>query len=393
MITHDEVSALRAETPGVENVLHFNNAGAALTPAPVYNAIIAFQQRERDIGANEAREENTDQISKFSTAIGDFIGAKANEIACMENATRAWDMAFYGLPLKPGDTILTAVAEFASNYIAYMQAALRKGVKIKVVPDDEHGQLDIAQLEHMIDGSVKLISIPHVPTQGGLISPAAEIGRVARKHGIFYLLDACQSVGQMTVDVNDIGCDLLTGTGRKFLREPSGTGFLYIRSGILEKLDPPFVDFHAADWTSENTFLLREGARRFENGETLNVGKIGLIEAVRYASAIGIDRIEARVQMLAEKLREALRDIRGVIVHDQGVHKCGITTFSKTGIDPDKARKVLLEQKINISISRIGYARLDLGRRGLTNILRASIHYYNTEDEINRFCCAVHRLN
>ncbi len=392
--TGGEIDVVRAreDTPGCAHVLHFNNAGAALLPAPVVDAVTGHVRLEAEIGGYEAAEVAHDMVERVYDAAAQLIGCGRDEIAIIENATRAWDMAFYSLPFRAGDRILTAVAEYASNYIAFLQIAQRNGAVVEVIPNDESGQVSVEALAGMIDERVKLIAITHVPTNGGLVNPAAEIGRIARDANVLYLLDACQSVGQMPIDVETIRCDILSATGRKYLRGPRGTGFLYVRREILERLEPPFLDLHAAKWTARDRYEIRADARRFENWETNYAGKIGLGVAIDYALGWGLDAIWARVSQLARTLRERLHDVSGVTLRDLGTQQCGIVTFTVNGRDPQDIRRALAMERINVSVSLAEYARLDMAARGLPSVVRASLHYYNTDDEIEHLCAAVTRL-
>lgn len=385
-----DVAKVRADTPACKDVLHFNNAGASLMPAEVFQALQTVLLDENAVGGYEAERRAADDLAAFYTELAALLNAAPDEIAYVENATRAWDMAFYGLDLRPGDRIVTHASEYVSNYLAFLQQARRRGLHIDVAPSDETGQIDVAGLERLVGPKTRLIAITHVPTQGGLVNPAEAVGEVARRHGLLYMLDACQSVGQIDVDVQRIGCDILAGTGRKFLRGPRGTGFLYVRRSALEAIDPPFIDLHSARWTGPDSYELAEGARRFENWESYVAGRVGLMAAVRYARRLGLPAIEARVGRLADSLRKALGQVPGVSLHDLGDRKCGIVTFRKDGIAPERLDMILRHQGINVSVSHLAYARLDLEPRGLPSLLRASVHYFNTETEIERFAAAVH---
>ncbi|OED39523.1 aminotransferase class V [Chromatiales bacterium (ex Bugula neritina AB1)] len=387
-----DIEKIRLDTPGCRKVLHFNNAGSSLMPVPVFDALQHVLRDENEVGGYEAGRRAQDSIQAFYSEFANLLNAETDEIAFVENATRAWDMAFYGLNLEPGDRVITHESEYASNYLALLQQSRRHGFEIDLVPSDEFGQIDVRALEAMIGARTKLIAITHVPTQGGLVNPAAEVGKVAKKHGILYLLDACQSVGQIDVNVAEIGCDMLSGTGRKFLRGPRGTGFLYVRNSIIDQLDPPFIDLLSAKWIEANSFEFVDGAKRFENWESFVAGRVALMEAVRYARNIGLANIETRVTELAQDLREALSEIEGVSVHDQGRQKCGIVTFKKDGIEPGTIADSLRAERINVSVSQVSSARLDLEPRNLRALVRASVHYFNTHDEIARFAEAVKQV-
>jgi selenocysteine lyase/cysteine desulfurase len=330
-----DVPLLRSDTPGVANVLHFNNAGAALPPRPVLDAVTSHLAREAAIGGYEAAAEAADRIADVYDALAALIGARPGEIAVVENATRAWDMAFYAVPFRAGDRVITARAERRS----------------------------------------------------GLVNPAAEVGRIAARHAILYLLDDCQSVGQLAVDVRQIGCHMLSATGRKYLRGPRGTGFLYVRRDTIERLEPPFIDLQAATWTDGDTYVVRDDARRFETWERFVAGQIGLAVAARYAMRVGIDAIESRCKALGALLRRELATRPGLSVHDRGVEQCGIVAFLKDGEAAGKTRDRLRAMHINAHEARL--SRLDLPARGADAVVRASVHYYNDEAEVERFVRAV----
>jgi selenocysteine lyase/cysteine desulfurase len=387
-----DVERARAETPGCREVLHLNNAGAALMPAPVLEAQVGHLELEARLGGYEAAEAAAPAIGRTYDALARLLGCGRDEIALVENATVGWDLALHSFRFQPGDRILTAEAEYASNYIAYLRLAERQGVAIEVVPSDESGQLSLDALGAMIDERVKLISISHVPTNGGLVNPAEGVGRIARAAGIPFRLDACQSAGQIDLDVERLGCDLLSASGRKYLRGPRGSGFLYVRRALLDRLEPPFLDLHGARWLAPGRYEMRPDARRFENWEFNYAAVIGLGAAVDYALAWGLPAIEGRVAALGEALRRELAGLPGARVHDLGMRRCGIVSFTLDVRPAEQVRQALAARRINVSVSSRDSTRIDMERRGLGELLRASVHYYNTEDELARFREAVAEL-
>lgn len=384
-----DIDKIRTDTPATDRLAYLHNAGAALMPAPVVAAMKDHIDLESEIGGYAAADRESDRLDAVYGSVARLLNAAPDEIALVENATVAWQMAFYSLPFREGDRILTAEAEYAANYVAFLQVAKRTGAVIDVVPSDASGELDIHALERMIDARVKLIAITWVPTNGGLVNPAAAIGKIARAHGIPYLLDACQAVGQMEVDVEAIGCDMLSATGRKFLRGPRGTGFLYVRRALLRQLEPPMIDHFAAPWVSRNAYQLRDDARRFENWENNYAGRLGLGAAVDYALAIGLGPIEQRCRLLAGRLRSGLASIRGVTIRDLGRTPGAIISFTVDGYEADAIVESAAAAGITIGASDPASTRIDAEVRALPAVVRASPHYYNTEAEIDRLIALV----
>ncbi len=385
-----DVDRARRDTPGCASVAHFNNAGSSLPPQPVLDAVIGHLKLEAEIGGYEAADAAQGLRRRTYEAVARLLNCSEEEVALVENATRGWDMAFYSMSFRPGDRILTCSAEYASNYIAFLQVARRTGAVVEVIPDDSHGQVSVDALGRELErGGVALVGITHVPTNGGLVNPAEEIGALTRDAGVPFLLDACQSAGQLPLDVEEIGCDMLSVTGRKFLRGPRGTGFLYVRREMIPDLEPPLLDLHAATWTDLDHFEIHPTARRFENWESYVAGHIGLGVAVDYALGWGIDAIRARVSGLAEYLRASLAEIPGVAVRDLGRDRCGIVTFTHEGRTASELKETLRQEEINVSVTSRSSTRIDMEARGLQSMVRASVHYYNTEEEVDRVAGAI----
>ena len=374
-------------------MVHLNNAGTALSPDPVNSVVLDFLRLEQEIGGYEAEVLRSHELDQVYVSLARLIGSKPKDIAICQNATRAWDMIFYGLELTADDKILTCRAEYASNYIAFLQRQKSIGFEIVVLDNDSSGAVCPDSLRQNLDDRVKLVAINHIPTNGGLVQPASELGSILKEHPAFFLLDACQSVGQLPLDVNAIGCDALTATSRKYLRGPRGVGFLYLSQDKFPHFEPPFLDLHAATWTESDEFTVRSDARRFETYEIFLAGKLGLGAAADYALSVGVEDSWQRLSSLAHKARSGLSEIPGVEVHDLGSVKGGIVTFTVKDSQPQSLRKQLSEMGTNIWTCTVRAARLDMQVRNLDEVARASFHYYNTEDEVKIFLAQVAELS
>lgn len=385
-----DVEAVRAVTPGCANRNHLNNAGAALLSSPTIAAMTDYLQREAMIGGYEVEAEAADLIRATYESLAELIGALPSQIALFDNSTHAWNAACYSVPLKAGDRILTGRNEYGSAVLAYLQLAQRTGAEVVVVPDDDTGQIDLAALADLIDARTKLIGLTWVPTAGGQVNPVAEVGRLARAADVLYLVDATQAVGQFPIDVSAIGCDMLTGTGRKFLRGPRGTGFLYAGPRALERLDPFVAEIRSATWDGGRSYTWVDGAQRFESWENSYVNIVGLGAAVRQALDIGLDRIGRRSSALGARLRSGLAEIDGVTVHDQGRELCAIVTARIAGIDTTDVADALSRRGINVSTTLAEHNQFDT--RDVHPLVRLSPHYYNTEVEIDQAVDAVATL-
>ena len=384
-----DVAAERAATPGCAHVAHLNNAGAALPTTATLDTVVAHLRLESRHGGYEAAAEVADSSAAVQVSLATLIGARPDEVTVTGSDTHAWGKALWGYALGgglgPDRRILVDRMAYDSHYLGLLQVCELTGASIEVVPSTPDGTLDLDALAAGLGrGNAALVSVTHVGTHRGLVNPVAAAGGLCRAAGVPYYLDACQSIGQLPVDVGRIGCDVLTGTGRKWLRGPRGTGILYVRAAFAEGLRPPGVDGVSALWDDPSHYSLRSGAQRFAEFEVPVALHLGLGTAVEHVMELGIDAIAARVAILGEELRAELDSLAGVTVRDGGKERCGIVTFTVDGSEPAAVKETAHSAGVNLSVSEASAARLDLGAPGPTAVVRASPHYYNTEDELGR---------
>ncbi len=382
-LTHKfDVARARRETPGCELVTHFNNAAASLMPRSVLDAVIGHLTNESRMGAYEAAAKAP--VSVVYDSLATLIHCDPKEIALFDNSTRAWNSAFDVVPLKEGDRVLASRSEFSNGSLRLELAARELGVVVEIIPVDDSGQLSVEALRELMDERVKLIAVTHIPTNGGLVNPVAEAGRVAKEWAVPYLLDASQSLGQFPLNVEEIGCDFLSAPGRKYLRGPRGTGLLYARAETLERLKVPTPTQDAGTWMDDHLYVPYPDARRFEVGECYMAGRLGLGAAADYALHWGVEAIWNRVQFLANRLRTQLAALPRIQLRDLGVVKGGLVSFTHESLTSGEVMRRLAEEKINVKASPGRQSRYDMDARGLDSVVRASVHYYNSQSELDR---------
>lgn len=387
-----DLARARADTPGVNRVAHLNNAGASLAPQPVIDAVMDHLRLESDVGPYEAAERAYEAVGHGHAAVSALLNCHSQEVAMFDNATRAWAMALTSVPFRAGDRVLISPMEYGSCYLSLLHLARRHGVRVEVLPVNPDGLVRMEELHARLDERVKLIAMPHVPTHDGLIYPVAQIGKVARQHKIPFLVDACQSVGQIPIDVKEIRCDMLVGSGRKYLRGPRGTGFLFVRRELAERLTPALVGLDGVAWAAGG-YRFAPAARRFDMWETNCAARIGLGVAIDYALSWGVEQTWPRIQQLAAGLREDITRIPGVLVQDRGQERCGTVAITVQGWDAASVRAELHRAGINTWVCLANSACVDMQKRRMTSLLRISVHYYNSAEELARLCAVLESLS
>ena len=384
-----DIKIIRENTPGLEGGIYLDNAGASLVPRQVLTVIKDHLDLESTVGGYVAKEQQSERLENTYESLSRLLGGKASEFALTSNASDSWGRAFYSVPMKAGDNIVTAYNEYCSNYVAFLHRAKRDGVEIRVAKPDESYALDTKHLGELVDDKTKLIAISHVPSSSGQINPVAEVGKIAKAAGVLYLLDACQSIGQLPVNVDSIGCDMLAGTSRKFLRGPRGVGFMYVSSNALSKLDPVMMSNQSAIWTASNQMDVREDTRVFEAWERSVAVQLGFGAALDYLHSIDSTAAMERTLELGEYLRQKLEGVEGVTIADPAGPSAAIVTFELAGRDPLEVKAKLAKQNIAVNVASVVHTRLDLEARGIESLLRASPQYYTLHEEIDRFVDAI----
>jgi selenocysteine lyase/cysteine desulfurase len=388
------VSGLRADTPGLEHRVHLNNAGASLMPSPVLDAVRDHIELEARVGGYEAAAQAAGAIEDSYSDVAKLLGTSPDRIAMTEHATAAFVAALSSVPFRPGDVLLTTRNDYVSNQIQYLSLAHRLGVEVVRAPDAPEGGVDLAAMEeHIHRRRPRLVAVTHVPTNSGLVQDVAAVGAMCRARDILYLVDGCQSVGQMPTDVETIGCDFFAATSRKYLRGPRGAGFLYVSDRVLDAgLEPLFPDMRGADWIDADLYQPAPDARRFETWEFAWALVLGTGAAARYANALDLSEVRDRVRALASDLRERLAELPGARVLDRGRELGATVTASFAGHAPAELVLRLRERGINTSSQSRIDAVIDYDEKGVDGALRMSPHYFNDDSDLDALLGALHEI-
>lgn len=386
MTTSFDPRPWRAETPAAfAGRIHLNNAGAALVPRAVRDAVLEHLARESELGGYEAADAARLDIEAAYDWIARLIGAQSRNIAMVENATAAMSLALSAFDLERGDVLLTTRNDYVSNQLMFLSLAARLGITVVRADDLPEGGADPDSVRALVRSCrPRLVVLSWVPTNSGLVQPAEEVGRICQEEGVPYLLDACQAVGQMPIDVDRLHCDFLAATARKYLRGPRGIGFLYVSDRALEQgRHPLYVDLRGARWTAEDSFALVDDARRFENWECAWSLVIGMGEAAKYALNVGIEPASSYTRALADHARAGLAELPGVRVLDRGACRCAIVTAAFDGHDASAIVDRLHDEAINASATYRQWAVIDMAEKEVESAVRISPHYYNTQRDVD----------
>ena len=380
-----DVHQLRADTPGCTHRIHLNNSGASLMPQPVLDAVQSHIELESRIGGYEAAAEAAPAIAGAYESVAGLLGSNSENVAFTEHATASFVQALSAVRFRPGDVLLTTRHDYVSNQIQYLSLANRWGIELLRAPDAPEGGVDLDAMEELIHKRrPRLVAVTHMPTNSGLIQDVAAIGAMCRARDVLYLVDACQSVGQMPVDPEAIGCDFLSATSRKFLRGPRGAGFLWVSDRVLNSdMEPLFPDLRGADWIDGDLYQPAPGARRFETWEFEWGLVLGTGVAAAYATEVGLEAIQDRVRELAADLRARLPSLDGVRVLDHGAELGAIVTATAEGRDPADLVRELRARGINTSSQTRQDAVIDYDAKGTDGALRMAPHYFNTTEDLD----------
>ncbi len=381
-----DVNKIREDTPGCEDKIFVNSAGSSLVPIAVAKTVSEYLAQETLYGGYHLSDQYSDEIASFYSEASKLINCKPENIAFMTSATDAYTKALSSIKLSKGDVILTTDDDYVSNFMHFYSLKNHYGIEVIRSRTFSNGDLDVEHFESLIvENQPKVVSVTFIPTNSGLVQDAYSIGDLCEQYGVIYLLDACQAVGQINVDVTELKCDFLSTTGRKFLRGPRGTGFLYVSDKILKNdYAPMYLDMRGANWVNPDKYELFGGAQRFELWEMSYALLLGLKEAIKYCNQVGLNFIQDYNSIIRDRLVGGLDSLKDVALYDKGSQRSNIVTFKKEGLTNEEIKRKLDEQNVYCSISTRSSAMFDFDKKSIEGAVRLSPHYFNTTEEMDK---------
>lgn len=384
------VEEVRSDIPFLDTgVIYLDNAATTPTPNPVIEAMLEYyREYSANIGRglHRATKRATEAFESSREKVAKTIGAKPDEIAYTKNATEALNLVARGLDWEKGDKVIATIFEHHSNLIPWQKLEEEIGIELEIVHENSDCIVEPSAIEEAIDERTRLVTIPHVSNAFGTRQPVEEVGEIAEENDILFSVDAAQAVGHMPVDVGEIGCDFLAAPGHKGLLGPQGTGFLYIREDRLDRVEPLLYGGGIVEAAEEHESDLVEPPQIFDAGTPNIPGVIGLGRAAEYVLGIGLEEIEERERKLVDRMLD-IGDCDEIEVYGPGSAEGfgGAASFNLKGMDHHEVSSVLDEVE-NIA-TRSGHhcAMPAMSHLGLDGNVRASVHYYNTEEDVGRF--------
>lgn len=380
------INQIRQNTPGCLDKIFINSAGSSLMSKEVVQISKDYMDMEADIGGYDVMANHYEDFNLFYLEASKLINANPRNMAFAISATDAYSKVLYSFKWTEKDVILTTKDDYVSNIISFIHINRRFGSQIKFVDCLDSGDLDYEDLARKLEQyKPTIFALTHIPTSAGTIHDAEKAGEICANFDTYYLLDACQSIGQLDVDVRKIKCDFLTVTGRKFLKAPRGTGFLYVANHILDTdMGPLCIDLAGSTWDSETSFKFGSEAKRFEFWEKNYSNFLGLTQAIREINEIGIEKIAAYNKMLSGYFRNELEQVDGLKIYDHGSLKGNIITWKIPGLKQSEISKLFHERRVIFSFSSNTSALYDLNKKGEEWLVRFSPHFFNTTEEADQ---------
>ena len=383
------VEMIRQQIPTCQNMIYMNTGWSGPSPRSVMDAIKDRLEYENLEGPTcpEVFDRGKEIDALLKEEVAGLLNATPDEICLTGNTTDGLNIVMNGLPWRSGDEILTCNLEHSSVIIPSYYQRHRHGVDVKVVtvgPGDEKGSI-LAKFEETITPSTRLIFLSHIEYSSGLRMPVKEIRELGSKHGAMMLLDGAQTAGHITLDMRDIDCEFYSIAGQKWLLGPEGTGALYIRKDMIPQVQPMKVAGKAvvSHETPYEFEPLTDSMDKFLLTSHSSPLRAGMLEAVKYVRAVGLDDIEARNLSLATSLKQSLQEIPGVTVLSSMTPETssGLVTYNIEGWEPKDAVAALWGQH-RIICRQVSYPPC----------IRAALHFFNTEEEVQSYIHAVQGL-